>query len=252
MHNCYCTCFNSDTLNSYIKDWELFFEKENTFAIIDDHGKNVNCTLKNAFLFNEDQIRQNLKFPHVISKQHFWNTIGNRNIVWFYAYLRMLNFYISNPNYDYYWFFDDDVKCSDWNALFSTSKYDSDFLCYFTFKKNNVVSQLNVPIIDEKTYSKQGWFNRFPGDKDTLPENINEFFGSFFPIVRFSNIALKTLLEANKKGYYAYGEGFVPTVLNAKGLALDTLYLPDNTSRHFDINQVKITHKNQTINWEWI
>jgi hypothetical protein len=136
--------------------------------------------------------------------------------------------------------------------VFSNSKYDSDFLSYFVFKKDNVLTQPDVPLIDEKTYSKQGWFSRFPGDKDTLPKEVTEYFGSFFPIVRFSNTALKTLLETNEKGYYAYGEGFVPTVLNMYGLKLDTLYRPDDTSRHFDVNTVKITHKNQIINWKWL
>jgi hypothetical protein len=77
-------------------------------------------------------------------------------------------------------------------------------------------------------------------------------FGSFFPTTRFSNKALKKLLELNNNGYYAYSEGFVPTVLNKYGFKLSTLINSDNTSNYFDVNEVDIQHKNIKVNWEWI
>jgi len=252
MNNCYCTCFNANTVNDYSLSWQDFFKRKNTFALIDNLNKDVLFTFGEAFIYNEASLRKDLNFPYNVSKMHFWNSIGNRNIIWFYAYLRMLNFFKQNQNFDYYWFFDDDVTCNDWDGLFNDSKYDSDFLSFFCFKKDDVKSQPLVPYIDDSTYSRQGWFNRFPGNQDTLPSDLKEYFGSFFPVVRFSNKALKVLLQTNDANLYGYGEGFTPSILNYNNLVLDTLYLPDNTSRHFDINKINILHKNQTITWQWI
>ena len=63
------------------------------------------------------------------------------------------------------------------------------------FKKDGVNSQPNVPVIDNRTTSSHMWLERFPGDGDTLPDGITEWFGSFFPTVRYSNRAMKKLLE---------------------------------------------------------
>lgn len=251
MNNCYCPCFCASTFDSYYGSWKEFLTKKDTFAIIDNQGRDDFTTEIKSFIYNERDIRKNLHFEHEVSKRHYWNSQGNRNIIWFYAHLRMMNFYLSHPSYDYYWFFDDDFKCSNLDSVLETSKYDSDFLSYFVFKHPSVESQCLVPKIDDKTYSKAGWFDRFPGDKDTLPE-VNEYFGSFFPITRFSNAAMKALVGLNDSGYYGYSEGFVPTTLNKLGYKIDTFFLPDNTSRHFDVDNIKITHKNSTINWEWI
>jgi len=165
----------------------------------------------------------------------------------------MLYFYVKNPNYDFYWFFDDDIKIGNWDEFFiNTDKDDSDFLSYFCFKKSGVTSQDNVPTIDDRTFSKNGWFDRFPGDGDILPEQTNDMFGSFFPTTRFSNAALSKLLETHKNGYYGYHEGFVPTMLNKHGYKLSSLINPDNTSNYFDVNEVNIKHKNIKIDWQWI
>lgn len=253
MRSCYCTCFCGSTIHQFIGNWKEFLRKPDSYALIDTHGESISdLGIDHQFLYSESDVRKNLNFNHSVSKKHFWNSQGNKNIIWFYAHLRMMNFFLKNPTYDYYWFFDDDVKCNDWDSVLDNIDPRIDFLSYFTFKRSNVTSQHLVPPIDNKTYSGDGWFNRFPGDTDTLPAGTGEYFGSFFPIVRFSNSAMKTLVQLNLDGFFGYSEGFVPTTLNYSGHTLDTLYLPDNTSKHFDANVTKITHKNQTINWEWI
>ena len=242
----------SSSHNKLNETWSNNFKSPsyNSFVITDT---TYNTETKDGFLFNETELRKNLNFPHEVSKRHFWNSQGNRNITWFYAHLRMLNFYLSFPNYDYYWFFDDDIKMDNWNEfLEGTDKDDSDFMSYFIFKKINVTSQPNIPYIDNRTSSNQGWFDRFPGDKDTLPNDIKELFGSFFPTTRFSNRAMKKLIDLNTEGYYGYGEGFVPTVLNQANMSLNTIITPENDSKMFDVNSVNIIHKNTKITWEWI
>jgi len=252
MNNCYGVCFNNATIGSFLHNWETFLNRYNGFAIIDNQGSDVNIDQGNIFSYNEATLRNNLNITYDVSKKHYWNSQGNKNVIWFYAHFRMLNFYLTHPNYDFYWFFDDDVNCSDWDSFFKAAKYDSDFLAYFIFKQGHVIEQPLVPVIDNKTYSGLQWFNRFPGDGDRLPPIKTGYFGSFYPIVRYSNKALSTLKSINEAGYHGYSEGFVPTMLNASGCVLDSLFTPAHTSRHFDVSSTKLTHKHQTINWQWI
>lgn len=248
MNNIYCVCTTPSVYPSYKNNWTSF-PKELTWLT----DVTNNNTFRLGFNYTQNDVRKNLNFNGEVSKKHFWNSQGDKNIIWFFAHLRMLNFYKTNPNYDYYWFFDDDVKVGDWNKFFEKlDQDDTDFISYFIFKKNNVTSQEYVPIIDDKTFSKNSWFDRFPGDGDILEEDTTELFGSFFPIVRFSNRALKKLLEIHNKGLIGYSEGFVPTMLNKFNFKMKTLINSDNTSDFFDFNLVDIKHKNITIKWEWI
>jgi hypothetical protein len=245
-------CAVSHNNNNLHNEWlpKITNNNYDKFLIIDTTN---NDFIKEGFLYNENDIRNNLNFPHNVSKRHYWNSYGNRNIIWFFAHLRMLNFYISYPDYEYYWFFDDDVRIDDWNNfLTETDKCDSDFISYFIFKKPGVASQPNVPHIDNRTVSQHMWFERFPGDADTLPFGITEYFGSFFPTTRYSNNAMKKLLELNNDGYFGYGEGFVPTVLNQYGFTLNTLITSEDKSDLFDFENNKIWHKNIIVDWSWI
>jgi hypothetical protein len=217
-----------------------------------DNTSNANLDI-NAFIYNENDIRNNFAFNHNVTQHHYWNSHGNRNIIWFYPQLRMMNFYINHKQYDYYWFFDDDVYCNDWDGfLTSFDNDDSDFLSYFLFKNTNVDSYPNIPKVDNKMFSGELWFRRFPGHTDTLEQTNNQYFGSFFPIVRFSKRSMEKLIELTMNGFFGYGEGFVPTSLANHGYKMNTIFLPDNTSNYFDINKIDIKHKNIKINWEWL
>lgn len=251
MNNIYCVCTTPDIYGSYSSYWENFPRNKRELIWVSDITKDSSFDL--GFKYTEQDLRQEFNFHNEVSKKHYWNSYGNRNIVWFYAHLRMMYFYVKNPNYDFYWFFDDDIKMKNWELFFDgTDQDDSDFLSYFCFKNRNVISQPNIPIIDDKTFSKHLWFDRFPGSGDILPEQTNELFGSFFPTTRFSNKALLKLLEIHNEGYHGYHEGFVPTVLNNYGFKLNTIVSPNNTSKFFDTNEVDIQHKHTKITWEWI
>jgi len=252
MSNAVCICTMSFINNTLNETWHDNFNLPNydSFVITDT---TQDQTTSKGFIYNENDIRTNLNFHLDVSKQHYWNSHGNRSLIWFYPQFRMLNFYLHHPNYDYYWFFDDDVNINDWSSFLKQTDNDkSDFISYFIFKNIDVISQPQIPYIDENTSSGPSWFNRYPGHQDTMPSDLNELFGSFFPTTRFSNQAMKKLLEINEYGYHGYGEGFVPTMLNHYGLTLKSLYNPDNTSDIFDSEKINILHKNTKINWEWI
>jgi hypothetical protein len=249
--NCYGICFTPETYTSYIGWWTYFKNKEDVFYIVDNSkNKPINY---NAFLYTENDIRNNFNFKKDVSRGHYWNHAGNRNIIWFYAYLRMINFYIANPNYEYYWFFDDDVSCDNWDEFLNGFQNDdSDFLSYFLFKNSNVEGYPEIPKADHRMHSKGLWFQRFPGHGDELSPEIKDYFGSFFAIVRYSNKAMQELVNITKNGFSGYGEGFVPSYLASRNLKMNTIFNPDNTSNYFNQKIANIKHKNQLITWEWL
>ena len=77
-------------------------------------------------------------------------------------------------------------------------------------------------------------------------------FGSFFPVVRYSKQAMEELLKINNEGYNGYSEGFVPTVLNEKGMKISSLIKSDDTSDYYDVDKVNLLHKNIRTTWSWI
>jgi hypothetical protein len=237
---------------SYRSHWDNFKDTGYDLQWISDVTRDPNFDV--GFTYTEDDVRKNLNFKKEgVSRKHYWNAQGNRTILWFYAHFRMMNYYISNPNYDYYWFFDDDVRADNWVEFFKGfENVDDDFISYFIFKHPSVETQPNVPKINSKTHSGEGWFNRFPGDGDELPNNCNEIFGSFFPVVRYSKRAMEELVKINNQGYSGYSEGFVPTVLNSLGYKISSLINSDDTSNYYDVDKVNLLHKNIRTTWSWI
>jgi len=235
-----CTC--SETYTSYIDYWQTV---DFDFDFLADR-------LPYGISYNETLIRRKFNFNSNVSKKHWWNQQGNKNIIWFYAHLRMCYYYTLNPNVEWYWFLDDDVVCNDWKNFFNSfSNNNADFLSYYLFKKQGVLSQSNIPEIDKNTYSNQLWFDRFPGDLDQI-EPGTDLFGSFFPIVRYSNKSLKHLTDLLFNSIHGYSEGFVPTVLNKDGFTLDTIYNSNSKSNHFDSSKITIKHKGIQVDWSWI
>ena len=235
-----CTCDN--TYRSYESYWNsVDFE----FEFLSDR-------YPTGIEYDEQKVRDVFNFKGDVSKKHFWNSQGNRNIIWFYAHLRMAYYYMLNPNEDWYWFMDDDVICDNWSEFFKSFENNtSDFISYYLFKNTNIDSQGNIPTIDSNTHSGTAWFDRFPGDGDFI-NRTDELFGSFFPIVRFSNKSLKHLTDLLINNIHGYSEGFVPTQLNKDGFTLDTIFNNQSESDHFDVNKIHILHKNIRVDWSWI
>ena len=235
-----CTCDN--TYKSYESYWNsVDFE----FEFLSDR-------YPTGIEYDEQKVRDIFNFKGDVSKKHFWNSQGNRNIIWFYAHLRMTYYYMLNPNEEWYWFMDDDVICDNWSEFFKAfENNDADFISYYLFKNKGVKNQPNIPEIDKNTHSGTTWFSRFPGDGDNIDKSY-ELFGSFFPIVRFSNKSLKHLTDLLINNIHGYSEGFVPTQLNKDGFTLDTIFNNQSKSDHFDVNKIHILHKNIKVDWSWI
>lgn len=239
---CVCTC--PQTHNSWVNHWNNFPYK------LDWVWDNNNGGEGKGFIYTEEDIKREFGFDGGVSKKHYWNSYGNRNIVWFYAHFRMLLFYKNNPDYQYYWFFDDDVTCNQWiDFIQSFNLVKKDFLAWLVFSKEDYGK--GILKIDKDTTSQHMWFERFPGDGDKLP-NVEEWYGSFFPVVRYSNKALQILLEQFTEGLWGYSEGFVPTILNHNNLSLGSIFNKDGSSAYYDVNKINLKHKHQNIGWNWI
>jgi hypothetical protein len=240
-----------ETYGLHIDEWmSSKINNGDKFFIVD---RTNNAAFDKGFGFTETELINKFYPNQEISKLNSWNHSGNKTISWFYAHFRMLNFYLSYPDYDYYWFLDDDIRMNNWETFFdSFNSESSDFISYFCFKNKGVLSQLSIPEINEKSFSSYGWFKRFPGDGAKMPPNMQDLFGSFFPTTRFSNEALKNILEITNSGYNAYHEGFIPTVLNHNGYKLNTIIKSDDSSDFFNVDELNILHKNIRVTWSWI
>lgn len=257
---CLCVCATPGGLGMVAKFKKELFPNKDTYTLIDvTHAAEFDQShaLGTIVTFTHDRAREKIPCPDpsLPDKRHWWNSSGNRNMIWFYPYVRMMYFYKAHPNYDYYWFCDDDFWCTDWGEMMrGCDALDDDFMAYFVFKNSNATPAPNVPVFDERTYSKD-WFghNRFPGPGDHIPDEMKgHLLGSFFPVVRWSRRALDYMFSLMEQGYQAYGEGFVPTALYHAGLKVRTLLLPDNTSDIFDAKKCQLLHKNGVITWSWL
>tara|TARA_B110000259_G_scaffold4541_1_gene5146 strand:+ start:6440 stop:7168 length:729 start_codon:yes stop_codon:yes gene_type:complete len=235
-----CTCL--PTFKQYDPYWKT----------VDFDFEYLSDRVSEGVEYNEQTLRDTFNFKGDVSKKHWWNQQGNRNIIWFYAHIRMAYYYTLNPNEDWYWFMDDDVVCDNWSEFFkSFESNDADFISYYIHKNVGVQSQPNIPEIDGNTYSGPEWYERFPGDGDQV-DTDSDLFGSFFPIVRFSNESLKYLVDIINKDIHGWHEGFVPTVLNQEGFKLDTIFNNQSRSDHFDVDKIHIKHKGIKVEWSWI
>jgi hypothetical protein len=247
MYNAYVVSTCDQTYNAYKNNWKDFPYTIDWLY----HTEKEFLPQPNYLYYSEEDLRRDTSFYGDVSKKHYWNSYGNRNIIWFYAHFRMMKFYLHYPNYDYYYFFDDDVSCDNWKGFVDgLTTSTSDFFSWFVFQKQDYKN--HIPTIDQATTSQHMWFERFPGDNDVLPGNINEWYGSFFPVVRISNNAMADLTSLLDKGLHGWHEGFVPTMLNSMGHTLESLYQKDGTSKLYDVTKIDVKHKNQNIKWNWI
>lgn len=254
-----CTKPNS----SYHEDWKNSFKFTEDDYIMCDLSSAVTPPSKilldfiqdNIAAYSEADVRRLLKFDLEPSSRHWWNNGGGRNIIWFYPHFRMLYFYKMHPNYDYYWFFDDDVTFPEKQLYQFVDEHkvlDHDCMISYIFGDLNQTNQLDTHDMDEKMVAyhstNHNWLTHYPGDGDIQPLDVKDKYGSYFPLVRLSNKALNVLLEEHEKGFYGYSEGYVPTVLNHYGLKLYSIY---NKNSEVAINKDLVVHHRRYHQMTW-
>lgn len=253
----------TQAFSAYYRDWkkELTISKDNYLLCDVTSGKGLPSSFMldyiqdNIINYTQNNIKKSLNFDTQPSDVHWWNLGGGRSMLWFYAHLRMLYFYRVHPEYDYYWFFDDDITFPDTQLnefLDAHKELDHDCMITYLFSNLNNKNPSNVPFIGLGMGSYHvpdyNWLTHYPGAGDNQAPYVTEKYGSFFPIVRFSNQAMRILWQEHKKGYFGYSEGFVPSVLNHYGMKLYSIF--NTESKVAANNNILIHHKNWEMLWK--
>lgn len=229
---------------------------ENFSVLFDDHHGRTEEEISQKYdgakicVYNDDFFRR-YKFNRPISRFHFWGS--HQNPKYFYAHFRMLVYFIKNPNFNYYWFFDDDVVFEG-NLNSMLNKYSilkEDFLAIQIFKKEDYPRFPNVSVINRRMNGSKGnWLSFCPGPGDYF-KSQEIHMGSFYPVVRYSNRALMYLLGLNALDYYGYSEGFVPTSLASAGFSVSSM-LNEFNEFLIECDECTLYHKGSKFTWEWL
>jgi hypothetical protein len=253
----YCT-YDRALHGGFLDNFKKYKDQqfENIAVLFDNKIKASQEDLENKFqapvitYTNQDFIDNNFNRP--IDPRHRWGSHQNPN--YFYAHFRMLLYYLKNKQYKYYWFFDDDVFFNNnlKQLLQSYEDQNYDFLAVQAFKGDDYDECPHVSKVNRRMQGSHGdWLRMAPGPGDNY-KSVDRHLGCFFPMVRFSNRAMKQLIELNEQGFYGYSEGFVPTALASDGFIVASML--DEWDQYFvkhGIDCIPI-HKNIPFTWSWI
>ena len=229
---------------------------ENFYLLFDNKQSHDISVLKEKYddaniCSYDDSDFHNLVLDRPISTFHRWGSHQNPN--YFYAHHRMMIFYLKNPNFKYYWFFDDDVTFNGdlKGFLCHYDDVNADFMAIQIFKKENYIEFPFVSQVNQRMGSGGNWLGFAPGPGDNY-RSAEKHMGSFFPIVRFSNRAMELLVKENEEGYFGYSEGFVPTTIASAGLSVVSMLDEQDNYFHPSNNQCELFHKGSKFLWTWI
>jgi hypothetical protein len=255
---CLCT-YERIFTTQYVVDSFLKQNLENFYLVFDNKVNldfetiSTNCfNHRNIFTYTPGDFLIN-SFNRPIDKNHSWG--GHQNPNYFFAHFRMLLFFLKNPTFDYYWFFDDDVSFEGdlKNFLKDYERVDDDFIAVQVFKKEDYPEFPRISKQSNKMTGSGGhWLDRTPGPGDVYKLPMKYHLGSFYPIVRYSNKAMQYLIELNKQNYYGYSEGFVPTMLANGGYKVASMLSEDDKFFIKPSVECKISHKGMEFPWSWL
>lgn len=180
-----------------------------------------------AFLFDKTDIRA-LGYT---SKD---TSISSYNIELF-----VINFFTKNPQYDYYWAIEYDVRFSgNWALLF-------DAFC------GNHVDLLGTTVYRyDFNPSWDNWRSLTAPPPGVKPQDR---IRAFLPIYRISRRALDIVHKAYHNGWGGHCECTIPTILNLAGLSIEDMggngefVKPGNLNRFYHNNPKAMTHGPGTL-----
>lgn len=202
--------FFSALISSCGKEFEVRFLADNT-------GLKFNNSINDRYisLFTKKNL-ENLGYPgkNSISYEGRPEQSGRyhkgRNWSMGNTELPVLYFFRDNPNFDYYWIIEYDVRYSgNWQHFF---KHFED--CKADLLATSLVTQMDTP--DWPRWQSL----HLPGNEQSVENNC---LRGFFPIYRISNRALRQLDIEYLKGASGHYECLMPTVLGRAGLTLEDI-----------------------------
>jgi hypothetical protein len=125
----------------------------------------------------------------------------------------MIDYYLRNPQYDFYWRIEYDVR------------FGGDWSVFFRYFLDNKADLLGTYIRAYKDDPHWYWWNEinFKVDQDFLR-------GMFFPVVRFSKRSLAFLDQKYREGARGYCEIIVPTLLD-----MESMNIKDIGKKFYDL-----------------
>lgn len=117
----------------------------------------------------------------------------------------LLDFYLNNPNYDYYWLIEDDVQYN------GSWKYFFKLITYSHIQPDFITSHV-------RTYQEEPewvWWSTLNHNSKNVP--LSKYVRSFNPIFRISNKAIKFIHNALIDQWQGHHEVLLPTLLFLEG-----------------------------------
>jgi len=155
--------------------------------------------LRNRFqrchIFNEEELFRCLHYPHHEGVTLFDN-----------MHFPVLDFYLSRPEYDFYWVIEFDVRYNgDWGR----------FLHAFSMYNHDLVTSHIRHFHEEPGW---WWWDSLQHGSKTIDRD--RYLRSFNVIYRISNRALALVHDAQLHGWYGHPEELLPTLLYNNGFSL--------------------------------
>lgn len=229
-----CQLSNS-VVNTFNEIVEATNSKKNITCLL-FHQKGFNhqkeISDKDVFYFS-DEILIDLKYNAIGSK-----LIPGNN------HFPLLKFYKENPNYNYYWCIEDDVRYTgNWAHFFS----------YFESCDKSFISSHMQRYADDQQW---GWWNTLIYNGKTPKSEYK--IRSFNPIYRISKEALNFIDQKLLEGWEGHHEVLFPTLLNAGGFDLldfggiGEFVLEDNENKFYFGNYAQnseLENSESTFRW---
>jgi hypothetical protein len=158
-------------------------------------GDTISKRYKRCFIVDQTDIFQRLSY---LQFEGFSSS--------YHTHLPLLDFYLSHPEYDFYWFIEYDVRYSgNWESLLRAfEKFDSDF----------ITSHIRRFKDEPEWY----WWDTFHNPSKRIPKN--QYVRSINVIFRISNRALDYINKAQKNGWMGHNEVSLPTLLLHNGYTI--------------------------------
>jgi len=197
-----------DILHEFQKIFTATEGYADTYLLYDDKGMTVPNEVEKLkyFSFNKKTISQ-LNYPMVIDEKIVSQFPNIKAIHHVQNQLGLINFYLENQHYKFYWFIEYDVRYSgNWEEFFKC------------FDDKNKSDLLTAQI---RFYNEEPEWNLWYLNHPVYSIDESKRIASFNTIMRLSNEALKFLHDSLSDGWAGHLEVLIPTLLHKKPFILE-------------------------------
>ena len=159
------------------------------------HAQEISCRYERCHIIVENELFSRLPYPRL-----------ERETLLDHVHFPVLDFYLTHPEYDYYWVVEFDVRYTgDWGHFFSS---------FEPFDHDLITSHIRH-YHDEPSF---GWWCTLHHPRETIDRA--RYLRSFNVIYRISNRALALIDQKQRDGWRGFIEVLFPTLLHISGYTL--------------------------------